>query len=97
MFADGLSPDKRQVRRDLLQRYVRLQRDLIDADPSSAAYQSTVHAFRQLGYALLTNGFEDDLDRLLRLRVLEGGRSRHRPEEHRAVPAELHVMERRLL
>lgn len=60
------------TRRELVRQYVQLQRELIDGDPSSSAYQATIHAFRQLGYTLIASGYEDDLDRLLRLRVIEG-------------------------
>lgn len=85
---------RRQTRRDLVRQYVQLQRDLIDGDPASSTYQATIHAFRQLGYTLISSGFEDDLDRLLRLRVFDGGRPhRDRPEET-AIP-ELFVIEQK--
>lgn len=80
------------ARRELVRQYVQLQRELIDGDPASSAYQATIHAFRQLGYALIASGYEDDLDRLLRLRVIDGGRERTRPERTAALP-ELHVIE----
>lgn len=98
MFADGFSNEGRhKTRRELLRQYVVLQRDLLNADPSSAAYESTIHAFRQMGYALITSGFEDDLDRLLRLRVLDGGQAVPRPHEERQTAPELQVVERRQL
>jgi hypothetical protein len=82
-------------RRDLIKRYIRLQVDLSEADPLSSTYQATIHAFRQIGYALITSGFEDDLDRLLRFRVLDGGRAISAPRERNAEMPELHVVERR--
>lgn len=66
--------DRQSIRRDLLRQYLRLQRELIDGDPAASSYQATIHAFRQMGYTLITSGFEEDLDRLLRLRVVEGGK-----------------------
>jgi hypothetical protein len=97
MYANGTNGAARQkVRRELLGQYVRLQRDLVDADPASAAYQTTIHAFRQMGYALISSGFEEDLDRLLRLRVLDGGRETPAPLEERAQPVELHLIEQRV-
>lgn len=96
MYADGTNGAARQkVRRELLGQYVRLQRDLIDADPASAAYGATILAFRQMGYALISSGFEEDLDRLLRLRVLEGGRRSPTPLAERITPMDLHLIERR--
>lgn len=96
MIPDERSGDNRQrLRKDLLRQYVKLQRELIDADPSSSAYQNTIHAFRQMGYVLISSGFEDDLDRLLRIRVLDGGRSTPSSPDERSVPADWHVMERR--
>jgi hypothetical protein len=85
------------LRRDLVRKYVRLQHELIDADPMSSAYAGTIHAFRQMGYTLITSGFEDDLDRLLRLRVLEGGRGQRAPRDQRGGIPELYVLERREL
>jgi hypothetical protein len=97
MYADGTNGAARQkVRRELLGQYVRLQRDLIDADPASVAYQTTIHAFRQMGYALISSGFEEDLDRLLRLRVLDGGRHSPTPTDERTRPVELHLLEPRI-
>jgi hypothetical protein len=89
------SGDRRRTRRDLLRQYVRLQRDLVDGDPSSSTYQATIHAFRQMGYALITAGFEDDLDRLLRIRVLEGGRAQGIARADRSCPPELFMIEQR--
>lgn len=92
--ARGSVTGKRQeVRRELLRQYMRLQRELIEADPASSSYQATMHAFRQMGYVLITSGFEDDLDRLLRIRVLEGGRATRSEPEERAAPVELHMIE----
>jgi hypothetical protein len=96
MSAFGSAAGERQrVRRDLLRQYVKLQRDLIDGDPSSSSYQATIHAFRQMGYALINSGFEDDLDRLLRLRILDGGRAIPAPPDERAIPDELRLIETR--
>jgi hypothetical protein len=69
-----------------------LQRQLLDAEPSSSTYQATMHAFRRMGYTLITSGFEEDLDRLLRIRVLEGGKP-HRVESRDSYPQDLHVIE----
>jgi hypothetical protein len=71
-----------------------LQRELVEGDPASSSYQSTIHAFRQMGYSLIASGFEDDLDRLLRLRVLDGGRARRSPRARRPTPNDLFVIER---
>jgi hypothetical protein len=96
MIAEGLGGSKREgMRRELLHRYMRLQRELIEADPASSAYQATVQAFRQLGYALITNGLEEDLDRMLRIRVLEGGRTSRSLRQDRSIPPNLLVLERR--
>lgn len=93
MFAEGSEVEaRRRMRRGLLGRYVRLQRDLVSTDPASAAYHSTVHAFRQMGYTLISSGFEEDLDRLLRLRLVDGGRSFPTPAEERERPADLHLV-----
>lgn len=98
MIPDARLDEKRQsLRRDLLRRYVGLQRDLIDADPATSAYQATIHAFRQMGYMLITSGFEEDLDRLLRIRVLSGGRDQPRERRERDAFPELLVLDRRLL
>lgn len=86
---------RQAARRELLRQYVKLQRELIEADPSSSAYQGVIHAFRQMGYVLITLGFEDDLDRLLRIRVLDGGRDHPTPAAERETPVDLHVIERR--
>lgn len=88
---------RRLIRRELLNRYLGLQQDLVDADPSTSAYQATIHAFRQMGYMLISSGFEDDLDRLLRIRVLAGGRPERRSRSERDGSPELLIMERRLL
>jgi len=85
------------TRRELLKQYVQLQHDIMEADPSSSTYQVTVRAFRQMGHMLMTAGFEEDLDRLLRFRVIEGGRPRraHPPNSPADEPI-LHVIERRV-
>ena len=87
------SGKRQQVRRELLRQYMRLQQELMDTDPSSSAYQSTMHAFRQMGYVLISSGFEDDLDRLLRIRVIDGGRPARRQKVEREDRPELYVME----
>jgi hypothetical protein len=66
----------------------------MEADPSSSAYQAIMHAFRQMGYVLISSGFEDDLDRLLRIRVLDGGRPVRPARTERTEYPELHVLER---
>jgi hypothetical protein len=88
-----LATGPRNTRRDLLHQYVRLQRELADADPASGAYDVTIQAFQQMGYGLITAGYEEDLDRLLRIRVLDGGRSSPAPRLDREPPLELHVLE----
>ena len=67
--------------------------ELMDADPSSSSYAATIQSFRQMGYALISAGFEEDLDRLLRIRVLDGGRTTPASREERELPDELHVIE----
>jgi hypothetical protein len=84
---------RRRTRREMLQQYVRLQHQLMDADPSSSSYAATIQSFRQMGYALISAGFEEDLDRLLRIRVLDGGRTTRAAREERDLPDELHVIE----
>jgi hypothetical protein len=86
---------RRNTRRGLLGQYVRLQRDLLDSDPSSANFQATIHAVRQMGFTLISSGFEDDLDRLLRLRVIDGGRTSSTPMHERTRPVDLHLIEQR--
>jgi len=96
MRADSTAAGARsRVRRDLLHQYMHLQRELIDGDPGTSAYQGTVHSFRQMGYALISAGFEDDLDRLLRIRVVEGGKSTPSSRSERSVPGYLCLIERR--
>ena len=98
MYAEGTNgPARQHMRRELLGQYVRLQRDLLDSDPSTAAYQATMYAFRQMGYALISSGFEEDLDRLLRLRVMDGGRRSPTPKRDRTTPVDLHLIEQRSL
>lgn len=84
---------RQQLRRDLIHQYLHLQRQLLDAEPSSSTYQATMHAFRRMGYTLITSGFEDDLDRLLRIRVLDGGKSGHGESHDGDFPQDLHVIE----
>lgn len=86
---------RQKTRRELLRQYLQLQRELLEGDPGSSAYQSSIHAFRQIGYALISSGFEDDLDRLLRIRVVNGGRKQRSPRKLRSAPADLHLLERR--
>lgn len=96
MTAQGpATGERRQVKRDLLRKYVRLQRDILDGDPASSAYAATIQSFRELGYALINNGFEDDLDRLLRIRVLDGGRAIRSDRSERKFPKDLQVIESR--
>ena len=98
MYADGtIGTTRQKTRRELLAQYVRLQRELLESDPSSGAYQATIYAFRQMGFALISSGFEEDLDRLLRMRVIDGGRRSPTPLGARTRPVELHVIERRQL
>ena len=92
---NGGGARRQQTRRELLRQYMKLQRRLMDADPGSSAYQATVQAFRTMGYTLITSGFEDDLDRLLRIKVLEGGRNRRSPRETRAGTEQLLLLEHR--
>lgn len=84
---------RQQLRRDLVRQYVRLQRQLLESEPSSSSYGATMHAFRHMGYSLISSGFEDDLDRLLRIRVLEGGKSQATSRDERDFPRDLHVIE----
>lgn len=86
---------RQQMRRELIRQYMRLQRDLLEENPSSSAYQATMHAFRQMGYAMITSGFEDDLDRLLRIRVLDGGRATRSEATDPAARPEMYVIESR--
>lgn len=86
--------ERQQARRDLLRRYLELQRELMDGDPGTSAYQGTIHQFRQMGYLMITSGFEEDLDRLLRIRLLDGGRCLPLPRDRRTQCPELHIMER---
>lgn len=85
---------RRQRRRDLLQKYVQLQRDLGRGDTSSSSYQATIQAFRRMGYVLIANGMEEDLDRLLRIRVIEGGKRRREPRRS-GPPEAWHIIEQR--
>lgn len=84
---------RQQLRRELIHQYLHLQRQLLDAEPSSSTYQATMHAFRRMGYTLITSGFEEDLDRLLRIRVLDGGKSRRSDSSRSDFPQDLHVIE----
>jgi hypothetical protein len=89
----SLTTERQRARRELLHSYLRLQRELIEGEPGTASYQGTIHAFRQMGYALISAGFEDDLDRLLRIRILDGGKAVSQPREQRSGIPELHVVE----
>jgi len=89
--------DRQNSRRDLLHQYVHLQRELLDADSTTSAYQASIQAFRQMGYALINSGFESDLDRLLRLRVIDGGRAEPAPRAERTCTPDLHVLKERAL
>jgi hypothetical protein len=86
---------RKQTRRELLHHYVRLQHELAGADPAASSYSATIQSFRQLGYALITAGFEEDLDRLLRIRVLDGGKATPSRKDERQIPADLLVIESR--
>lgn len=90
----SLSEERQQARRDLLRHYLRLQRELMEGSPGTSAYQGTVHTFRQMGYMMISSGFEEDLDRLLRIRVLDGGEPRPVPRERRELGPELCIIER---
>jgi hypothetical protein len=72
-----------------------LQQELIGGDPCTSAYQRTIVAFKQTGQALINSGFEDDLDRLLRLHVLPGGRHTRSSPSERTHCSKLAVLERR--
>lgn len=91
--ATDRSAQRQQLRRDLIHQYIHLQRQLLDAEPSSSTYQAAMHAFRRMGCTLITSGFEDDLDRLLRIRVLEGGRADRDSARDGRIPQDLHVIE----
>ncbi|MDQ2745173.1 MAG: hypothetical protein M3Z66_23155 [Chloroflexota bacterium] len=66
---------------------------MLVADSTTSAYQASIQAFRQMGYTLINSGFESDLDRLLRLRVMDGGRDEPAPRAKRTRVADLHVLE----
>jgi hypothetical protein len=85
---------RQHLRRDLIHQYLHLQRKLLEAEPSSSTYQATMHAFRRMGYTLITSGFEEDLDRLLRIRVLEGGKAQRGESRDAGFPQGLHMIER---
>ena len=70
---ETLTEERRRLRQHLVRQYVCLQREIVDGEPGSASYRASVHALRQLGYVLISSGFDEDLDRLLRIRVLDGG------------------------
>lgn len=50
-----------------------------------------------MGYALINSGFESDLDRLLRLRIMDGGRDEPTPRAERTCTPDLHVLKERAL
>jgi len=81
------------MRRELLRQYMRLQRLLMEEDPGTSEYQGAIREFREMGYVMISSGFEDDLDRLLRIRLLDGGLDRPALREARGSCPELHVME----
>lgn len=87
--------NRQKGRRELLRQYVHLQRELLDADSTKSAYQASIQAFRQMGYTLINSGFESDLDRLLRLRVMDGGRDEPAPRAKRTRVADLHLLTER--
>lgn len=89
--------DRQKSRRELLRQYVHLQHELLDADSTTSAYQASIQAFRQLGYAFINAGLESDLDRLLRLRVIDGGRAEPAPRAERACTPDVHVLKERSL
>ena len=92
-----LSPDvvmHRKARGELIRRYVTLQRDIMNANPGSSAYRATIGAFRQMGHVMIKSGFEDDVDRLLRFRIIDGGRARSEPRTQKNI-SELYLLERR--
>jgi hypothetical protein len=91
--AQEQSARRQQLRRYLIHQYMHLQRQLLDAEPSSSTYQATMHAFRRMGYTLITSGFEEDLDRLLRIRVLDGGKAGREESARSEFPQDLHIIE----
>jgi len=50
-----------------------------------------------MGCALINSGFEADLDRLLRLRVIEGGRNEPTPRAQRIFARDLRLLKERVL
>jgi hypothetical protein len=70
---ETLTEERRRLRQHLVRQYVRLQREIVGGEPGCSSYRASVHALRQLGYVLISSGFDEDLDRLLRMRFLEGG------------------------
>lgn len=89
--------DRQKGRREQLRQYVHLQRELLDGDSATSDYQASIKAFRQLGYALIKSGFESDLDRLLRLRIMDGGRDEPAPRAERTCTPDLHILKERAL
>lgn len=89
--------DRQKSRREQLRQYVHLQRELLNADSTTSDYQASIQAFRQMGYALINSGFESDLDRLLRLRIMDGGRDEPTPRAERTCTPDLHVLKERAL
>jgi hypothetical protein len=94
---ETLTEERRKLRRHLVRQYVKLQREIVDGEPGSSAYRATVHTLRQLGYVLISSGFDEDLDRLLRIRVLDGGcpsrtRSESRPSRDLRVVGDPHSL-----
>ncbi len=81
------------ARRILLEQYIRLLRESRYAGAQHSQGERTAEALCQMGRNLIGAGLEDDLDRLLRFRVLEGGLARPSPARTRSVPHQLHVLE----
>jgi len=89
--------NRQKSRRELLRQYLHLQRELLDSDSTTSCYQSSTQAFRQMGCALINSGFEADLDRLLRIRVIEGGRNGPTPRAQRILARDLRLLKERVL
>jgi hypothetical protein len=53
---------------------VRLRQALFEVHPDSPTYRLTLTALTEIGEALVELGYAEDLNRLLRFRVLDGDR-----------------------